>query len=461
MKKILSFAMVAVLLVAFALTASAFNFNFEIKEGVLSNTGADSTGVYKIVGTVEDNEGDCIIATKVYYTFDNAVIVPVSAKSGSVANISGGTVKTPYVLLEKTYFDEDTEEDITISFGWTPLTPVWKLKDGTKYSAFYEVYDKDVTFKFTEPMNTVVFEMYFKLAEGKTLSDIKEDTFVVDEVQYATKAYNYFYNVPGKETTAGFVINDKTAQSSSAPADVKIPVTAGQKIYLQDGSVVTADTTGDYTASAVDGMIVVNTVVDGVQTAQKVYNVSGGVATEDTTKADGVVATGESSIRSDATASGIRFKTRFLSGIKAQVAEYGYITTVESTNNALPAGYTLDMALVESGKAIKNTAFVKDTQDIFWNVEGDKTVVTAVITGVPDTAEGVSTKIVTRPYYKLESGAVVYGEAMTRTVFEVAKNIKANDAETYAKYQSYVDGIIALVEGTSYDVPVDFGPLFS
>ena len=75
------------------------------------------------------------------------------------------------------------------------------------------------------------------------------------------------------------------------------------------------------------------------------------------------------------------------------------------------------------------------------------------------TKEGVTTNIVIRPYYKVGE-FVVYGEPMTRTVYEVALNIMENDAETYAKYQTYIDTIIALLAEEDKDVVIDFGPLF-
>lgn len=239
------------------------------------------------------------------------------------------------------------------------------------------------------------------------------------------------------------------------PTKLTIAVAAGDVVYLQDGTVVEiAEANEAYEIPTTAGTVVVNSGFAG----QKVYTVADNKVTEDTAKANGVLSTGEASIRDDSTASGIRFKSTFLTALKSEVAEYGYITTVESAYNALPADYVLDMDLVASGKAVKDIAYNGET-DIFWDVVDDKTVVTAVVTGVPMTKEGVTTNVVIRPYYKLGE-LVVYGEPMTRTVYEVALNIMENDAETYAKYQTYIDEIISLLAEEDKDVVIDFGPLF-
>ena len=142
--------------------------------------------------------------------------------------------------------------------------------------------------------------------------------------------------------------------------------------------------------------------------------------------------------------------------------EYGYLVTVESAYNALPADYVLNMDLVIAGKAKKGVAFNKaDGTDIYFNVDGARTIVTAVATNIPLTKDAVTTNIVARPYYELEDGTIVYGETVKRQAAEVAQKIKAEDAETYAKYKDYIDAIVALVaEDPTYAI-IDLGPLFS
>jgi len=255
------------------------------------------------------------------------------------------------------------------------------------------------------------------------------------------------------EPVAGQIAVENNVIPEAEETKLTIAVAAGDVVYLQDGTVVEiAEANEAYEIPTTAGTVVVNSGFAG----QKVYTVADNKVTEDTAKADGVLSTNEASIRDDETASGIRFKSSFLTSLKSVVSEYGYITTVESAYNALPADYVLNMALVDEGKAVKDVAYNANT-DIFWNVEDDKTIVTAVVTNVPMTKEGVTTNIVIRPYYMVGE-FVVYGEPMTRTVYEVALNIKENDADTYAKYQKYIDEILALCEET--DVVIDFGPLF-
>ena len=267
----------------------------------------------------------------------------------------------------------------------------------------------------------------------------------------------YGYGAWAEPVAGQIEFTNNVIPEEEEPAVATIAVAEGDIIYYADGTTVkVAEDNAAYELAVTEGVVVVNT---GYNT-QKVYNVAAGVATEDTAKADGVLSTGEASIRDDSVASGIRFKSTFLTALKSEVAEYGYLTTVESAKTGLAGtDYVLNMALFEAGKAVKSVAYDADT-DIFWNVEDDKTVVTAVVTKVPMTKEGVTTNIVIRPYYTLANDLVVYGEPMTRTVYEVALNIQENDAETYAKYQTYIDEIIALLVEEDKDVVIDFGPLF-
>lgn len=407
-----------------------------------------SAGTYKMVATIT-NKGGFFSSFKSDVTIDTSVLVPVSKTKFTAAPITtNNMVKTP--IKEMSYYDEDNEEDITAAH--TPASPTWTVS-GTFAKLVVEEY---VTVKTVPADKLVAYEIYFKLADGKTLSDLKNDTFVIDYVKYADhttkeETYNHTTN-PNTLTVNNNVIPPE-------PTDLFVKVTAGDIIYFQDDTVATAETTGDYKLPTTEnGYVVVNSGF----TAQKLYKVESGAITEVTSNENGVLATDSASLRKDSVATGLRFKSSFATALKNTVKEYGYLVTVESAYNALPAGYVLNMDLVNAGKAKKGIAFNKaDGTDIYFNVDGARTIVTAVATNIPLTKDAVTTNIVARPYYELEDGTIVYGETVKRQAAEVAQKIKAEDAETYAKYKDYIDAIVALVaEDPTYAI-IDLGPLFS
>ncbi len=439
MKKRVSLIIFAVALMAtLAIAASAQAYmGFDIADTTMEN-------VYKVVGTINDTED--FRALKITLTFDNSIFVPVSKTKGTEANIAGGTVKTP--LSTASYYDEDNEE--TISAAYTPGFPKWTV-DGTKVTLEFESY----TSTFFSAKDLVAFEMYFKYADGKSSADLKNDSFVVNFVQYVNSIDNFYGNADASKNNLDFENN-----VVPAPAEkLTVPVTAGDIIYLQDDTVFKAETTGDFELPKTDdGYVVVNTGF----TAQKLYKVESGKITEVTSNENGVLATDSASLRKDSTATGLRFKTSFLTSLKDSVKEYGVLVTVESKNNDLPENYVLNMALVNAGKAKKGVAFNKaNGTDIYYDVDGARTIVTAVATGIPLTKDAVTTNIAARPYYELEDGTIIYGETVKRQAAEVAQKIKNEDAETYAKYKDYIDQIIALVAEDPTYATIDLGPLFS
>lgn len=430
---LLAFALMAVLAVG-ASAKVALTFNV---------TATASEGVNKVVATMQDDSGD-FRALKTTVSFDNEIFVPVSKTTGSVANIAGGTVKTP--LNAASYYDADNEETITAAY--TPGFPKWTVS-GTTVTLEFESY----TSTFFPANNLVVFEMYFKYADGKSAADVKADSFVVDYVHYANGSNHYY----GEADASA---NDIVFSNEIGPKNLTISVKKDDIVYFQDDSVVkiTEDNDKYPLPSDKDGYVVVNTGF----TAQKLYKVTSGAITEVTSNENGVLATDSASLRKDSVATGLRFKSSFATALKNTVKEYGYLVTVESAYNALPADYVLNMDLVIAGKAKKGVAFNKaDGTDIYFNVDGARTIVTAVATNIPLTKDAVTTNIVARPYYELEDGTIVYGETVKRQAAEVAQKIKAEDAETYAKYKDYIDAIVALVaEDPNYAI-IDLGPLFS
>ncbi len=172
------------------------------------------------------------------------------------------------------------------------------------------------------------------------------------------------------------------------------------------------------------------------------------------------VMTDEFSVRADDTMTGVRFKGSFLTSLKTLASEYGYLLAVESAKAALPAGYEVNKALLDEGKAVKGVAFNTTGIDIFYDVADNRTIVTAVLTGVPMTKEAVTATVAVRPYAIYENN-YFYGDTVKTSPYEVASAIKEAGGAAYEDNQEYIDAIIALVPSTSgNDTDIDASYLF-
>ena len=440
MKKTLKFILVAAL-VASALAIAAFaavDVNY-----YLDAVDADK-GQYDLYININSDLPIGTFATN--FTFNNELLMPADENYAPI-DISAASTKDDTSI----YPAEVKVGKKTYSYALADNT--WKTT-GNKTQFWLAAYSTDAD-KFTSTDLNVV-SITFKLADGKTLADITASDFVIDMI-YAvnSEGTRYGYNESNATETATF-----TNKVVPEPTDLTISVKKDDIVYFQDDSVVkiTEDNDKYPLPSKDDGYVVVNTGF----TAQKLYKVTSGAITEVTSNENGVLATDSASLRKDSVATGLRFKSSFATALKNTVKEYGYLVTVESAYNALPADYVLNMDLVTAGKAKKGVAFNKaDGTDIYFNVDGARTIVTAVATNIPLTKDAVTTNIVARPYYELEDGTIVYGETVKRQAAEVAQKIKAEDAETYAKYKDYIDAIVALVAEDSNYAIIDLGPLFS
>ena len=401
----------------------------------------EEAGHYDLVINVKcTGEGNVrMLATT--FTFNNEILRPADCSDYTEIPLETVTDEPIYPASvqagKKTYSYSLTDNK------WTT--------EGTKTSLLVTAYTTD--FDQFDATDLDVLTISFVLVDGKKITDIKESDFVIDKILLQTGANGEFgYNEPTIPTELPFENNVPTKTEA-----LTIPVTTGDVIYFQDGTSAVAKTTGDYEIPADDGYVTVNTGYD----SQKVYLVESGVVSEQTDLRDGVLGTDASAIRNDRVASGIRFKSSFLTVLKSNVKEYGYLVTVESDHNALPADYELNMALVDSGKAKKGVAYSEaDGIDVSYGTDAERTIITMVATGVPLTKEAVMTNIVARPYYILENGAVIYGEPATRQVIEVALAIKNEDKAAYAENKEYIDKIISLVSEEELEVIIQLGPLF-
>ena len=433
-KRVLAFAVIAVMLILAVSAETIPHVTLSIDDGA-------EAGVYDVTVNVK-SEGGRIDAFQVIVTFNNNLLMPVDAENFTKVDLS--TVTYEPVLLAasgRNAYD-------------FPVDPTWETVDDKTTVTIDGYTTKGDKFNAAD---LDIMTISFALAEGKTTKDIKADDFVVKTL-FVSDGINGQFGFNRASVSKALTYTNNVPNSDS---DVlTISVKKDDIVYFQDDSVakITEDNDKYVLPSTKDGYVVVNTGF----TAQKLYKVESGKITEVTSNENGVLATDSASLRKDSTATGLRFKTSFLTSLKDSVKEYGVLVTVESKNNDLPKNYVLNMALVNAGKAKKGVAFNKaNGTDIYYDVDGARTIVTAVATGIPITKDAVTTNIAARPYYELEDGTIIYGETVKRQAAEVAQKIKNEDAETYAKYKDYIDQIIALVAEDPTYATIDLGPLFS
>lgn len=257
---------------------------------------------------------------------------------------------------------------------------------------------------------------------------------------------------------------------------ITIPVLAGDKIYLQDGTVVTAAEAGDYEVASDVGYVAVNTG----NASQKTYYIDGSTATQVHT--NGVFESAYNTLR-DKThyidndgndlgdRNGMRFKFNHNPQGRAveghEIVEVGFIMTAESAKviNAEGEDYVLDMPMVLRGTAKKGVAF-DGKINVAMNTELDNLwVMSATFYNIPLTEAGVQIPIVSRPYYKVGE-TYIYGEVVKNTLYDAATNIKnsASWDDCSESMQEYVNEIIGLVDGYEEiiedEVIIDIGSLY-
>lgn len=403
-----------------------------------------SSGTYKVVATLTDTEDD-FRGWKNDIIYDSTVITPVA---DSFVAYNGATVVT------KTITENGDESKIVFESYVTPGS-------------------KDAT-------GIAVFEMQFTLASGKTTADFTSETFKIDYVAYANGEYNYY----GAENAANdniTVINEVVPSA----AIITVPVTAGDIVYLQDGTYAVAETTGDYQVLSKRGYVAVNTGKE----SQKTYYVDS--LTAELVHVNGVVGSDDLSIRAidandvdenNKSRNGLRFKmlhnptTREvgkgenpISDEKDVVTEVGFLMTVESkkVTGAIGEDPVLTMNMVDevykdsNGKpfnpVMKGVAYSTETgENKAFNTEDDDLwIISGVFYNIPIDTEKITAEqaeknvtmdIISRPYY-IVNGKVVYGEQTEATLYDVAKGIKDGagftDLEQYM--QDYINDIVGLV----------------
>ncbi len=214
------------------------------------------------------------------------------------------------------------------------------------------------------------------------------------------KMYNVNLEVNGEVVETRLAAKDVTIYlpetATVSGIDTLIGWTDGEKVY---------DLGGEYTLAAA-GDVTLTAVVQGV--APKSIN--------------------KNSIRlSDP--QGIRFMSAVTNKVKAdeKTAEYGFIVTLESLLGDYSADYLTfeqtDVKYVTGVNYGYDANSGKDVDRIF-DTDSTFTYFTAVVYGITASKENYEENIVVRPYIKYD-GETIYGTPMSRSVLDVAKEIKA------------------------------------
>ena len=99
------------------------------------------------------------------------------------------------------------------------------------------------------------------------------------------------------------------------------------------------------------------------------------------------------------------------------------------------------MAAVEAGKAVKGVAHDENT-NIIYSSNDQEQVITAVLTGIPNTKEAYNMDLYVRPYVVLSNGMTVYGNPVVDTMYSIASGI----AETLTGSEPYAEFIYNIIE---------------
>ena len=443
----IKFLIVSVALVAI-LALSAFatvEFAYDLQE-----TSYD--GVYKIVLTINDNDGGKIAGFQNIITFDYTTLVPADYYDGSTPDV---TVNPDYPVVLGTYKTGSgrNEKSSTLSFL---ANPIWTL-NGENSTLEFNIGNPDFNTNPYTPSDFAAYEVWFSIAPGKTVSDFTSNTFRIDYVNYSNGDDNY-YNEPGVEDNVVIVNN-----VVPAPTVITISVKAGDIVYLQDGTKVNiAETNEAYVLTADVGYVAVNTGYD----AQKTYYINGTSA--ELVHTDAVLGSELYSLRDrtpvydavkgeEIDKNGLRFQ--MLSSQSSRkvadphdVVEAGFLMTakVQKVVDAYGESPELTHDKVESGLGLVKKGVAYDPAngiDIRMGSEDGIIDIRGVFYNIPINQKNVTTTIISRPYYKV-GNTYVYGEASETTLYDVAAKIKDGGYEgCTGELRAYIDEIIECVEG--------------
>ncbi|PWM69779.1 MAG: hypothetical protein DBX61_00955, partial [Clostridiales bacterium] len=146
---------------------------------------------------------------------------------------------------------------------------------------------------------------------------------------------------------------------------------------------------------------------------------------------------------------GIRFRSVIDANTKEFMDEYGFIVAREDVLGDKELTFQFKDEADGSPLYVTGVAYNKDEGiDIQYSVEPDgDTVFTAVCVGIPEAH--FSTEIVARAYAKYSNNNgpsfTVYGSTVTRSIAQVAQDIKKAGGDDYANNKEYIDHILETV----------------
>ena len=146
---------------------------------------------------------------------------------------------------------------------------------------------------------------------------------------------------------------------------------------------------------------------------------------------------------------GIRFRSVIDPETKAFMDEYGFIVARKDVLGDKELTFEFKKEGTGTPLYVTGVAYNKDEgKDIQYSVEPDgDTVFTAVCVGIPEAH--FSTEIVARAYAKYSNNNgpsfTVYGSTVTRSIAQVAQDIKDAEGEDYANNKEYIDYILEKV----------------
>lgn len=425
--KVLFFALMATVLLAVSASAGV-----TVTYDVTPNQTFD--GVYNITATLEDTKqfddsGSIVVGGfrgfRNIIEFKSDVFTPVNSQTGEeIANIAGSKNKKSLTIVE-------VAEDEKASY--TSTSPVWTENDGV-CTLDLELY----TQTYCDASNLQVFTMTVKLSDEYQITNIPAESFSVNYIAYGNEDYNYY----GSETET----NNITVVNNIKPkSKIKLSVDAGSTVHHQDGTQQYVENAGEVDVVAVDGVVIVNKGF----TSQKFYKIDANAQTATIVPSleDALLTSENVGIRSTGN-QGIRFKSSVHSPALAldeyEIVRYGHIATAESTKTELVEGeYTLDMALVEAGLAIKGETYnTEENKNIVFDFDevNQRTIFAGVMINIPESE--YETPIIYRAYYELSDGTIVYSPTNRVTVYQIAKAIKEAGGDAYENNKDYIDSIV-------------------
>ena len=162
------------------------SFDLDFAECVTVDT-ADPA--YKLTVSVNDSLGD-IRLIKNTLKFDNTVVVPVDSWDASIPDYEGDEDACWYPVQTPEFQSGSAARPKYHKIDYYEY-PTWNF-NGANSSVDFVIHWSGDTSYVTTPDGFWVYEIYFKLADGKTIDDVTSETFGFDYIAYANSMAYYY-----------------------------------------------------------------------------------------------------------------------------------------------------------------------------------------------------------------------------------------------------------------------------